>query len=233
MPTFKEPEQREQEHPLMVDNSNRSIMNVAPAKPESKAAEFYGKLRTELEGRAQAMVGDAGAKLHFDAIVNNANSNAIGAVGRGTELRSQMDQSVMKQGTRVRTVLDEHEKLNLAVMTGNITPELNANYGDLLKSVAGRPKEEQRAKLDEWKRSQLDEIKQIGNEERELIAAKMEDAKKPGVIEHITNSVTTRYMIEFPQSSKQEVEAAIRAEVTDAYDKVHGEVYGPKPLAMK
>lgn len=228
MPVFKEPDQ---EHPLMVDNSSRSIMAVAPAKAQDSAAEFYGKLRDGLRNAAQALLGDAGATLNFGSIVNNANMNAYGS-GQAQELRKEMGQSTMKQGSRVKQVLDEHKKLELAVMTGNITPELTANYGGLLKSVSGLPTEEQRKKLEEWKRSQLDEIKGIGNDERRLISSQMEAAKKPAVIDYITERIATRYMVEFPQGDKG-MRDTIKGEVTKIWDAAYGEVYGQKPLVMK
>jgi hypothetical protein len=158
---------------------------------------------------------------------------ALGTVEEAKKLRNEMDQSRMTQGNRVRQVLEEHEKLRIAVITGNITPELKGNYGDLLKSVEGLGMSDKLGKLGEWKRSTLDWIKSMGNDERNVMSARIEEAKKPAVIDYITNSITTKYMLEYPQSNKADIQGAIREEVTKTWDAAYGEVYGPKPLAMK
>jgi hypothetical protein len=214
-----------------------SQINVVPTLARDNATEFYGKLSTGLKNLVQNLMGDAGTKLNFDAIVNHANLIALakgrmGELPRVGELLNSLNQSRTNQGNLIRQALDEYKDIKLAVITGNITPELQDKYGDLPKSLAGLQKEMQLTKLEDWKRSRLDGIERIGNGERNSKAAELELAKKPAVVDYITESITTRYMIEYPQRDKASIQSAIADNAAKIWDTAYGQVYGSKPFAM-
>ncbi len=232
MPVTKE---KEPEHQVLdVSTQQRNILNVAPAvKPqENKAAEFYGNLSVKLKEVAQNIVGDAGAKLNFIAVVNNATAKAAGAMGdEGMKLAQDLNQSYLKQGQAVRETLDDQNKMRLALMIGSAPSELHFQESkDLLNQVNGSegPLKEKLAKIEEWKNARVAGIRQVGDEERAGITAKIDEMKKPLVISHIADSIATRYKIEYPQSDKESVQPLIKDAVTKAWETAYAEVYGRK-----
>jgi len=220
------PVTKEQDRETSMDAAiqQRTMAIITPKPMMNKSAEFYGNLGNKLSEAAKNIVGDAGTKLNFNAILKNANITAVAGMDRGVSL--QLNESRMKQGKAVRDVLDDYEALRISVLTGNPPSALKlAESGNVLNGLSG-PNEQKLAELTDWKNSLISQIRQTGAQEQAQLSAKFEQMKKDAVIEHITNSIATRYAIEYPQSDKASVQPLIKDAVTNAWAAAYREVFG-------